>query len=203
MAKEPRLAALAISHNIEEASSILESRFSKQEWHYYKKTITRHNLQNTSAGRYFDGVAALLDLVNINTHEGEAALALEQQAHGYLSQRNFDISDHYFHKEIDQPMIPMKPVIRNIIIDINSGKTKAEIAAAFHASLVAIIGKVALKLGVKKLAFSGGVFQNPVLIDLLYLQSGKIFEFHFHRQIPSNDECIAFGQLMHYINIKE
>ena len=210
MAKEPRLAALAISHNIEEASTILEARFSKQEWDYYNKEIAQQNLQNTSAGRYFDGVASMLNLVNINTYEGEAALVLEQQAHDYLNKNNFEISDHYFHEEIDQPMIPMKHVIRKIINDINSGKGKAEIAALFHASLVAIIWKVAHKLGVKKIAFSGGVFQNQVLVDLIqiqlknvvHLELEKVFKFYFHRQMPPNDECISFGQLMHYQNIK-
>ncbi|MEP6927413.1 MAG: carbamoyltransferase HypF [Ginsengibacter sp.] len=209
MAKEPRLAAFTISNKIEEVSSVLESRFTKQEWLYYHKEIKQQKMQNTSAGRYFDGIASLLDFININTYEGEAALVLEQHAYNYLNENNFEISEHYFHEEIEEPVIPMKNVIRNIIKDINSGKSKAEIAALFHASLTAIIWKVALKLGVKKIAFSGGVFQNVVLIDLLFTQLKKIVylevekksELYFHRQMPPNDECIAFGQIMHHINI--
>ncbi len=203
MAKEPRLAAFAISNSIEEAFSILQSRYPKQEWNYYQKAINQQGLQqNTSAGRYFDGVAALLNIVNINTYEGEAALMLEQHAYEYLSKQNFKISHHYFQEEIDQPQITMKNVIRNIVKDINAGKDKTEIAALFHNSLAAIIGKVAHKLGVRKLAFSGGVFQNAVLIDLVHLQLEKIFMLYFHQQMPPTDECIAFGQLMHYQNIK-
>ncbi len=202
MAGEPRLSALAISTNLPEASSILTSRFSKNEWLYYQKAVVHPDLLNSSAGRYFDGVAALLDLVNINTYEGEAALILEQRAIDYLSKSNFDIAGHYFHEEIDQPAIPMKTVIRNIINDINSGKSKGEIAALFHSSLTEIIKKVADKHGVRKIAFSGGVFQNPALIDLVFLGVEKNSECYFHRQMPPNDECIAFGQLMHYQNIK-
>ncbi len=96
----------------------------------------------------------------------------------------------------------MKNVSRNIVKDIDAGRDKSKIAALFHNSLAAIIGKVAHKLGVKKIAFSGGVFQNSVLIDLVHLQLEYIFKFYFHRQMLSNDECIAFGELMHYQNIK-
>lgn len=202
MAKEPRLAAFAISNDIEEAGSILKSKFIEQEWNYYQKAIQQESLQNTSAGRYFDGVSSLLNFVNINSYEGEAALVLEQQAYSYLSKNNFEIDAHYFDEEINQPEIPMKNIIRNIINDINSGKNKQEIAALFHTTLVTIILKIAYKLGIKKLAFSGGVFQNAVLIDLVYLQLEKSFELYFHKQMPPNDECIAFGQLQHYQNIK-
>ncbi len=202
MAREPRLSAFAISANMKDASLILEEKFSKQEWQYYQKAISKEAVMNTSAGRYFDGVASLLNLVNINTYEGEAALMLEQCAYNYLNKNNYKITYHYFHEEIDGPLIPMKQVVFGIINDMRLGKDKEEIAAAFHASLVVIIEQVGNKLGVKKIVCSGGVFQNPVLIDLVSLQLEKVFKFFFHRQMSSNDECIAFGQLMHFQNIK-
>jgi hydrogenase maturation protein HypF len=96
----------------------------------------------------------------------------------------------------------MKKVIRNIIKDIKGGKNKAQIAVLFHNSLAAIIREIAHKLGVKKIAFSGGVFQNAVLRDLVHLQLENVFQLFFHRQMPPNDECIAFGQLQHYLNIE-
>ena len=96
----------------------------------------------------------------------------------------------------------MKNIINGIIDDIQSGTTIQEIAAVFHHSLVAIIIEVARKEGVRKVAFSGGVFQNSVLVDLLNLQVGQLFQLYFHHQMPPNDENIAFGQLMHYQNIK-
>lgn len=87
MATEPRLAALAVTHNIEGTAEIIQSKFSKQEWAYYQKAISYESLQNTSAGRYFDAIASLLDLTNINTYEGEAALILEQKALDYLRKK--------------------------------------------------------------------------------------------------------------------
>ncbi len=202
MAREPRLSALAISQNTSGASEILKSKFLEQEWKYYHKAINSEKITNTSAGRYFDGVASLLNLIDINTYEGEAALLLEQSANYYLMKNKFAIDVHYFDEVIDKPVISMKRVISNLISDINSGKNKDEIAAKFHLTLIAIIKRVAQQYNVKNIACSGGVFQNPVLIDLVYLQLEKVFKFYFHRQMSPNDECIPFGQLMYYQNIK-
>ncbi|HYK45183.1 MAG TPA: hypothetical protein VEV83_08450, partial [Parafilimonas sp.] len=68
-------------------------------------------------------------------------------------------------------------------------------------TLAMIISKVAIKERVRKVAFSGGVFQNALLVDLVNLQLSKSFELYFHEQMPPNDECIAFGQLQHSLNI--
>lgn len=202
MAKEPRLSALTIAHHFHEAASILQSKFSEQEWSFYQKAITQPGLQNTSAGRYFDAVASLLNLVNINSYEGEAALLLEQHACDFLKEKAFAITHHYFDQEINQPVIRMKGIIAKVLRDINDGHDLSEIAALFHNSLAAIIGKIAHKERVKNIAFSGGVLMNSVLVDLVHLQLGKNFKIFFHHQLSPNDECIAFGQLMHHQNIK-
>ncbi|MEO5673762.1 MAG: carbamoyltransferase HypF [Chitinophagales bacterium] len=202
MAKEPRIAALAISNGITGALSILKSKFSDSEWAYYQKAMAQPGLQNSSGGRYFDGVAGLLNLVNSNSYEGEGGLLLEQQAYKYLLENNFKTPAHYFEEGLSGPVIPMKHLISRVITDIDSGKSTAEIAAKFHLSLAAIIHKVGKKSGVRNIAFSGGVFQNALLIDSIILRMGKKFQLYFHKQMPPNDECIAFGQLMHNQSIK-
>lgn len=202
MAAEPRLAALAMSHHNEKSFPLLRSKFSDAEWNFYQKAVRQPGLNNTSAGRYFDGVAALLNLVNKNSYEGEAALTLEQAAGEYLRDHDYAVASGYFTGSINHSSIPMKNIINGIIDDLQSGITIQEIAAVFHNSLVAIITEVARKEGVRKVVFSGGVFQNSVLVDLLNLQVGQLFQLYFHHQMPPNDENIAFGQLMHYQNIK-
>nr|MBA3283824.1 carbamoyltransferase HypF [Nitrosopumilus sp.] len=203
IAKEPRLAAYAICNQLKNAIKILQPKFSTQEWNYYQKIIAQPRLQNCSAGRYFDAAASLLNLVNINTYEGEASLALEQHAYHYLAENDFDISENYFSEDINQPIISMKNFFTKFIDDIDSEKSNAEIAARFHISLVVIIQKAAQGAGVKNIAFSGGVFQNAVLVDLIHLQLGKEYRILFHEQIAPNDECIALGQLMHYLNVEK
>ena len=48
------------------------------------------------------------------------------------------------------------------------------------------------------MAFSGGVFQNALLVDFIIelLQHKK--QLFFHQQLSPNDECIGFGQLAWY-----
>jgi hydrogenase maturation protein HypF len=48
----------------------------------------------------------------------------------------------------------------------------------------------------KRLAFSGGVFQNAVLVDLLIHHLSKDFTLFFHKELSPNDENIAFGQMI-------
>ena len=52
--------------------------------------------------------------------------------------------------------------------------------------------------GIRRLAFSGGVFQNALLTDMIRAQAGDDHELLFHDQLSPNDENIAFGQLALY-----
>ncbi|MDV7395338.1 hypothetical protein RZS08_28380, partial [Arthrospira platensis SPKY1] len=75
------------------------------------------------------------------------------------------------------------------------GKDKGYIAAKFHWSLACAIRPVAEAAGARRVAFSGGVWQNALLVDMAALALGPDFELLFHRELSPNDECIAFGQL--------
>ena len=61
-----------------------------------------------------------------------------------------------------------------------------------------IIRLVAEKEGIKKLAFSGGVFQNALLVDLIHHHLEEKFDLFFHLELASNDENISFGQIVAY-----
>ena len=78
----------------------------------------------------------------------------------------------------------------------------AEIALNFHYTLIKSIEKIAIQNNCNILAFSGGVFQNALLIDLLWTFLPKDFCLHIHETISPNDENISFGQLNYYLNIK-
>ena len=64
--------------------------------------------------------------------------------------------------------------------------------------------KVAEKSGINKIAFSGGVFQNGILVDLIEHYLSPQYELYFHEQLSPNDENISFGQLIchHIKNLK-
>ena len=85
-----------------------------------------------------------------------------------------------------------------VLEDKNKGVSNTEIAAKFHLSLVNLIRHEAEKQGVKKIAFSGGVFQNSLLIDLIKTILQDEFELIFHQRLSSNDENISYGQLAYF-----
>jgi hydrogenase maturation protein HypF len=93
-------------------------------------------------------------------------------------------------------------LMKEIIIKIKDGENKPEIAAWFHVKLVLIIQRVADNSSCGKICFSGGVFQNGLLIDLVTKIVGKKHLLYFNKNLSPNDENISFGQLMHYSNNK-
>jgi hydrogenase maturation protein HypF len=94
--------------------------------------------------------------------------------------------------------LPVSILLDGICKDLKAGKDKSYIAATFHYSLVQLIRSVATAMGNRKLCFSGGVFQNALLVDLLCLYLREDFELYFHRELPPNDENISFGQLVYF-----
>ena len=86
----------------------------------------------------------------------------------------------------------------NIIMDLQKGKSIDFIAAKFHYSLMNLIKIVANNLKIKNIAFSGGVFQNSLLVDLIIHHLKGDFELYFHKELAPNDENISFGQLVCY-----
>ena len=100
-------------------------------------------------------------------------------------------------------IISWQPLFEELIIDINQNLPKEKIAFKIHLSLARLIESVAINAGVKKIAFSGGVMQNALLVDLLIDTLSDKFELFFHQQLSPNDECISFGQLAYMqLNLK-
>jgi len=67
-------------------------------------------------------------------------------------------------------------------------------------SLVELIFQLSDVYKINSLAFSGGVFQNALLIDLLIENAGQYKKLYFHQQLSPNDENIALGQIAYYLN---
>ncbi len=91
-----------------------------------------------------------------------------------------------------------KDLLRKIVKKIKEEKDKSEIAAWFHVQLVLTVQQMASKHGCTKLCFSGGVFQNGLLVDITIKVLGKKYSLHFNKKLSPNDENISFGQLLWY-----
>lgn len=196
MPREPRLSALSFCKGITESEGILKSKFNPTEWGLYQKVLSNNTLKNSSVGRIFDAVASLLGLIDKASYEGEAALLLETLAAGYFARHGYAFSEYYLENTDIKGNIPTRKLAEELLIDIQKGHPTDWIAAKFHFSLVKIVETIAQRLGVRQLAFSGGVFQNAVLVDLLIEHLSPHFRLYFHRQLSPNDENIAYGQMV-------
>lgn len=150
--------------------------------------------RTSSAGRMFDAVAALAGLRSEASYDGQAACELEALARETVEYYNFNLDMGA------QPwVIDTRPMFREILVDIESGRGAAEIAGKFHATMaVAIVETceaLADETGLSRVALSGGVFQNAMLTEwvLAGLKSSGLTPL-VHRRVPCNDGGISLGQ---------
>ncbi len=198
MAKEPRLSALSLTQSNPELSDFTKAKFDQREWTIYNQKLALTNIYTSSIGRLFDATASLIGLIDKSTYEGQAAMYLEALA------QKFKGETQAYLIEIEDDQVSYDPIISGIIRDIESGKKGDEIAYKFHLSLVKIIEYISRISGIKKIAFSGGVFQNQLLVDLIIQNLENKCDLYSHKDLSPNDECISFGQLMFgYIKMKQ
>ncbi len=196
-ALEPRIAALCATGSNTE---VLRGKFTDTEWKNYQRLIQNTTLFSSSMGRIFDAVASLLDICDKQTYEGEAAMYLQALAEAYVDENGFVMKDSYFGEDMGSSIISTSSLINGIIRDIEKGEEMKYVAAKFHYSLVCLVDIIAKNNGIQKICFSGGVFQNALLVDWIQTAYSKKYELYFHQNLSPNDENISFGQLVYYDN---
>lgn len=191
MAREPRLSALSVCGGLMEATSFIQQKFTDVEWRIYQKQLSQGNLiQTSSVGRLFDGIASLLGIIDKASYEGEAAIHLEAKARTFFNQNSEKVESYFTENKANT-----NEIIRGIIADLEAIIGIEKIAFKVHFSMIDLIKNIAKSLNINKLAFSGGVWQNALLVDLA-IQHLTDFELFFHQQLSPNDECISFGQVV-------
>ncbi|MGB3345998.1 MAG: carbamoyltransferase HypF [Candidatus Humimicrobiia bacterium] len=171
--------------------------------------ITGFNSPLTSScGRLFDAVSSLLSISQHNYYEGQAAIELEMvsdesvlESYPFMLRRE---SNNGFINEII--VIDTLPIIEGMIADIKKGYKSSYISAKFHNTIIDIITKVCemmhKKFNIKKVALSGGVFQNNIILNRTFkMLKEKGFAVFTNFQVPVNDGGISLGQafIAHHI----
>lgn len=145
---------------------------------------------STSMGRLFDAVAALLGYTREISFEGQAAIWLQHQAVRSEPQPPYPFAN-----------LDFRPLIAAIMADRTKGRPSEEIAYAFHAAvaneIADLVSRLCVEADVHIAAFSGGVFQNDLLYELLTAEFGmqsKPPGLLWNRLAPANDGGISLGQ---------
>ena len=194
MSKEPRLAALSLLQRFHGDQFIIRPWFNDTEWQYYQKLInSEHALFTSSMGRFLDGIACILGIKAINTYEGEAAMQLEAMALKCTVK-----PEEYYPLPLLNGILDWSVFLTELLADLLHNKEVTVIAWKVFNSLARCIGMVSNQLGINHIAFSGGVFQNALLNELIVGQMSHQKKLYFHKQLSPNDECIGFGQLACY-----
>ncbi|MBZ5859342.1 carbamoyltransferase HypF [Flavihumibacter profundi] len=199
MSREPRLSSLSLLHGFPGKQHLIQHHFTPGEWAYYqKKLVTDTSLFTSSMGRFLDGLACLLGICSFNSYEGEAAMKLEAMARKFTG-----TSKKIYGLPLANRKLDWHEFIKPFIKDIENKKPITEIAYTVFLSLAASIKKISDDLRIDQLAFSGGIFQNTLLTDMIIREMGNQKTLFFHRQLSPNDESIGFGQLACYYISKQ
>jgi hydrogenase maturation protein HypF len=161
----------------------------------------------TSAGRLFDGVAALLDLGQEVSFEGQAAMALEfaaeegvEGAYPFPVSPGAAVAGEGAGGAAGGPppvVLDWGPLVEAILEDLRRRRPPGLIAARFHNALVEAIVRVACALGEPRVALTGGCFQNRRLTEGAAAALGRAgFEVLLHRRVPPGDGGICLGQIV-------
>ncbi|MBD7910826.1 carbamoyltransferase HypF [Clostridium cibarium] len=162
--------------------------------------IIRKNIncpKTSSMGRLFDAVSYLLGFNRNVTYEGEAAIYLENiSIAGVVESYYFDID-----LKNQKYIINTDKIIIGVIEDIKKQIKPGIISRKFHNTIIKLTLELCLQISnvnkIKKVALSGGVFQNKILLEGVYnalKQNG--FIVYINKQVPCNDGGISLGQIV-------
>ena len=153
----------------------------------------------TSCGRLFDAVAAVVGLCDRVGYEGQAAIELEARAEAEEIAYPFAITGPG-----DRGIVYLDPapMWRRLVTDLRAGVDVGRLSMRFHHGLAAAIAEMVAHLADRhddlwqgRVALSGGVFQNALLLRAAEERLRSIgCSVLSHAHVPSNDGGVALGQ---------
>jgi hydrogenase maturation protein HypF len=150
----------------------------------------------SSMGRLFDVVAGMLGLAQAVTYEAQAAIRLETLAR---RAENGDAGGKYHYGIGPDGSVDIVPLLREVAGDILDKVESKQVALRFHRTIAGMVAEVCMALagetGARRVALSGGCFQNALLTELCLraLTAGGLTPI-IHSRVPCNDGGVALGQ---------
>jgi hydrogenase maturation protein HypF len=154
---------------------------------------------NSSMGRLFDAVSALMGVRGEIDYEGQAAVELEMAAYDGIDNVSDKVYPYSIIENDGVNIIRLKELFAAIVDDLYRRVSKATISAKFHNTVANMIFDmcrlIAKQTGISQVTLSGGVFQNRLLFrKVVPLLESAGFSVLVHKQVPCNDGGISLGQ---------
>ncbi len=211
-AAEPWRMALSFLHKIHGVQAVRSASLGSIEPE--KRQLIMQMLESgfnapltSSCGRLFDAISAILGLAMVSSFEGQAAMLLEACARqalppdwkNHIARAVDEYPAHLLQKNNQRWEIISSEIIRKVVYDVSSGKSRPEIALQFHSWLIAALSRLVSTLskvtGINKIVLSGGCMQNELLLEgLLFSLTELGLTPYSGSQIPVNDGGISVGQ---------
>lgn len=151
----------------------------------------------TSGGRLFDGVAALILGWQQSDYEGQLPMMLE----GIADTRE---KGAYTLATTKGPLVELdwRPVVLQLVEDIRAGTSPGAMSIKFHRAIARGILTVCQQHLDLPVVLSGGVFQNRLLVELIYeMANDQVQTIYMPGRIPPGDGGLAVGQLVKSLSI--
>ena len=151
----------------------------------------------SSAGRLFDAVSALCGIRGEVDYDAQAAIELEMLA----GERDFNGETYPFSIADCEGVrvIQLAELFGEIASEVRNGIQPPEISLRFHHTAASMVSRMCVLIsndtGITRVALSGGVFQNRLLLRLTTKAlRNEGFTVLTHHMVPTNDGGISLGQ---------
>jgi len=165
-----------------------------------------HQMQNANAnslcsslGRLFDAAAYLLGACEHNRYEGEAAATLEACARRAKSGPK--LKARVARNESGLWQMNGVALVVDLLRAREEGAELSACARGFHRGVCELFTEAARNCarqsGIRKVVLTGGCFVNRILLhELADALSASGLEVYRHRELPSGDGALSFGQAL-------
>ncbi|MCB2179810.1 carbamoyltransferase HypF [bacterium] len=145
----------------------------------------------SSMGRLFDAAAAIAGVREAVSYEAQAAIEFEAMVN--------PVEDGQYDYEIVNRAIDPSILIQQMVSDVRQNLPLPNIAAKFHHTIARMSLDTSRALreqhNIHRVALSGGVWQNMVLLEeTISLLKKDNFEVFIHSKVPANDGGLSLGQ---------
>lgn len=166
---------------------------------------------NSSIGRLFDAVAAVLEVADFNSHQGRCAQALESLAADAIKEKiepivlRFEpLQDKnsnivWSTNDIWTELLAVKQKLQVLETEQEKERLQKSVALGFHEAIINMVAETAkytcTKQGVKQIVLGGGCFANNILLEgCVKALEALEFKVYYNQKVPPGDGGIALGQ---------